>query len=66
MQHLTGLPLVIRRCGIPLKLKAVLEWGTQRLLGRQESYSRCPVTGAMPAWLAASAPITGIWKVLPW
>ena len=29
-------------------------------------YSRCPVTGAMPAWFAASAPITGIWKVLPW
>jgi hypothetical protein len=29
-------------------------------------YSRCPVTGAIPAWLAANAPITGIWKVLPW
>ena len=30
-------------------------------------YSRWPVpAGAMPAWLAASAPITGSWKVLPW
>ncbi len=32
-----------------------------------EPYSRWPVAaGAIPAWVAASAPITGNWKVLPW
>lgn len=41
--------------------------GLQSGDAESECYSRWPVgTAAMPAWLAAKAPIIGNWNVLPW